>query len=210
MCPKHVCEPQIIPRIACSKHYKRTRVHRAVSASSAGWSVIVGVRASRAWPLAASLLNSRARSRPSRCGPFGMCTLTSRGGPDWSPGRPPPFEASGRAARRRVSAVFAGFFERGAAQAADDRAVFDLLGRELDAAWLGQARALHRRPPPAPLGGFARTIVALVPAAVFAIGNEPDWPGRPGTGGGPHRFWQSPRPRRRRRPARAGCNATSR
>lgn len=67
----------------------------------------------------------------------------------------PPFEASGQASRRRVGAVFAGLFERGAAQAADDRAVFDLLGRELDAAWLGQARALDRRPPPAPLGGSA-------------------------------------------------------
>ena len=42
----HVCEPQTIPRIACSEHYKRTCVHRAASVTSAGWSAMVGVRAS--------------------------------------------------------------------------------------------------------------------------------------------------------------------
>jgi hypothetical protein len=45
-CPLHVCEPQNNPRIACSEHYKRTRVHRAASVTSAGRSAMGGVRAS--------------------------------------------------------------------------------------------------------------------------------------------------------------------
>jgi hypothetical protein len=49
------------------------------------------------------------------------------------------------------------------------------LGVELEAARLRVARTLDRRPPTAPLGGFARAVVALVPAAVFAAG-----PGRAG------------------------------
>jgi hypothetical protein len=48
-CLVHVCESQTHPRIACSKNYKRTRVHRAVSVTCAGRSATVGVRASCAW-----------------------------------------------------------------------------------------------------------------------------------------------------------------
>src|SRR5262249_2908785 len=90
-------------------------------------------------------------------------------------GRPPSLRGVRPGGPAPVGAVFAGLFERCAAQAADDRAVFDLRGRELDAAWLGQARVLDWRLPSVPLGGFARAIVVLVPDAVCAAG-----PGRAG------------------------------
>ena len=66
--------------------------------------------------------------------------------------------------------------QRGAAQAADDRAVFDLLGRELEAAWLRVARTLDRRPSAAPLGRLARAVVALV----LAVARRQGGPGGPG------------------------------
>ena len=90
----------------------------------------------------------------------------------------------------QVPAVL-GQLERGAAQAADDRAVLDLLGRELEAARLGLAGALGSDPPPAALGGFARAVAALVLAAVVRpagagragqVGQERE-PGRVDPGG---------------------------
>src|SRR5947208_1792317 len=155
----HVCEPQTNPRIACSERYKRTCVHGAASVTSAGRSAMVGVRASRAWPLTAPFRTVvSGPGRPMRAVWHVHANQPGRdqaglpAGPALRgvrPGRP----ASARCGLRRALGT-------GAAQAADDRAVLDLLGRELDAAWHGQARALDRRPPPAPLGGFARAIVA--------------------------------------------------
>lgn len=60
--------------------------------------------------------------------------------------------------------------EWGAAQAAHDRAVFDLLGCELDAPGLGLAGTLGGRPPSAALLRRAGLVVALVPAASTAAG----------------------------------------
>ena len=79
---------------------------------------------------------------------------------------------SGPASDPRIlprSAVF-GQLERGAAQAAHDRAVLDLLGRELDAPGLGLARALGGHPPPAALLRRAGLAIALVLTATAAAG----------------------------------------
>jgi hypothetical protein len=66
-----------------------------------------------------------------------------------------------------VLAFVSGRLERGAAQAADGRAVFDLPGRELNAARLGQTGARGGYPSAATFGRFARVALALVltPAA---------------------------------------------
>jgi hypothetical protein len=69
--------------------------------------------------------------------------------------------SAGAESSSRVLGVL-GPLERGEAQAAHDRAILDLLGRELEAAGLGLARARDSNPPPAPLGRLAGPVVALV------------------------------------------------
>ena len=67
-----------------------------------------------------------------------------------------------------VFAFVFGQFERGAAQATHDRAVLDLLGRELDAPGLGQAGALGGYPPSAALGWLAWPVTALAALSAAA------------------------------------------